>query len=118
MTNAEFKRRAIRHGEIVLRPIDVLPDNLKIVSKSKREIVGHSESGHHHVVVSNDAVELLRPIGADSQELYLRVSGTAQIEHLKTFDRHATTPVEPGLYYINTKQQYDYFLKRQTNVMD
>lgn len=118
MNNKEFKNRAIRHGEIVLKPIDELPDNLEVVSKSNREIVGHSESGHHHVVVSDGDIELLRPKGADSEELYLRVSGAAQIQHLKAFDRHETKPVEPGVYYVNTKQQYDYFLKRQTRVLD
>lgn len=118
MTNKEFQRRAVRHGEITLKPINKLPNGLEVVSTNKQAIVGHSESGHHHVVISDGSVELLRPIGADSQDLYLRVSGAARIEHLKTFDRHETKQVEPGLYYVNTKEQYDYFLKRTTRVMD
>jgi hypothetical protein len=32
----EFKERAVRHGEIMLIPIDRLPENLDVVEKGKR----------------------------------------------------------------------------------
>lgn len=119
MTNKEFTKRAVRHGEIVLKPLDKLPEGLEVVEEANRVIVGHSESGHHHVAVC-DAVSLtlLKPIGADSSDLYLKVSKEARIEHLKTFDRHETKVLHPGFYYINTKQQYDYFAKRMERVVD
>ena len=119
MTNKEFKERAVRHGELTLIPVDKLPTGLKEVEHGNRVIVGHSESGHHHVAVCEaDDLTLLRPIGADSNDLYLKVSKEARIEHLKTFDRHETKVLHPGYYYINVKQQYDYFAKVQTRVQD
>lgn len=119
MTNKEFKQRAVRHGEIVLKPIDKLPEGLQEVETGRKVIVGHSESGHHHVAVCDaDNLTLLRPVGADSGDLYLKVSSVARIEHLKTYDRHETKVLHPGYYYINTKMQYDYFAKIQTRVQD
>jgi hypothetical protein len=119
MKSNEFKQRAIRHGEIVLIPLDKLPENLEQVSTGRQVIVGHSESGHHHVAVCDtDDLTLLRPAGADDQGLFLKVSAVARIEHLKTFDRHETKPIQAGYYFINTKEQYDYFAKRTVQVLD
>jgi hypothetical protein len=117
----EFQERAIRHGEIVLLPIDKFPDGLEKIESGRKVIVGHSESGHHHVAVAvcdADSLTLLRPVGADSNDLYLEVSGAARIEHLKPYDRHETKPVAPGYYHINTKMAHDYFLKRAVRVID
>ena len=114
-----FKERAIRHGEIVITPVDKLPDGLERVEVGSQIIIGHSESGHHHVAVCDtDGLTLLRPAGADDQGLYLQVEGVARIEHLKPYDRHETKSIQPGYYFVNTKEQYDYFLKRQTRVLD
>jgi len=119
MNVKEFADRAVRHGEIMLIPIDTLPGELTEVQRGRRVIVGHSETGQHHVAVceSND-LRLLKPTGADSNDLYLEVTGVAQIEHLKPYDRHETKTLQPGIYFVNTKEQFDYFLKRQTRVMD
>lgn len=119
MKKDTFKQRAVRHGEIMLIPVDALPDGLATVESGNRVIVGHSESGHHHVAVAeaND-LTLLRPAGADSTDLYLEVKSAARIEHLKPYDRHETKPIQPGYYFVNTKEQYNYFAKRQERVQD
>lgn len=119
MKATEFRARAIRHGEITLVPVDKLPEGLEVVSTARSHIVGHSESGHHHVAVCDEAdLTLLCPAGADSGDLYLQVASQARIEHLKPFDRHETKVIAPGYYYVATKSAYDYFLKRQTKVVD
>lgn len=119
MKTKEFKQRAIRHGEIMLIPISKLPEGLEQVEQGKRVIVGHSESGHHHIAVCDaDNLTLLRPQGADSPDPYLEVSSVARIEHLKTYDRHETKTIMPGYYFVNTKMAYDYFAKRQVRVVD
>jgi len=115
----EFRERAIRHGEIVLIPVDRLPENLEVVEKGNRVIVGHSESGHHHVAVC-DALDLtlLRPVGADSSDLYLEVSAPARIEHLKEFDRHETKTLSEGYLRVVNKTEYDCFAKVRRRVLD
>lgn len=39
----------IRHGEVLLKPIDSLPEGAILEKTVKKEIVAHSETGHHHV---------------------------------------------------------------------
>lgn len=103
----------------MLIPVDKLPEGLEIVEQGKRVIVGHSESGHHHVAVCDSTnLAMLKPKGADSPDLYLEVSAPAYIEHLKPYDRHVTKPIAPGYYFVNPKMAYDYFLKRQVQVVD
>lgn len=119
MKGTEFKQRAVRHGEVVLIPIDKLPDGLEIKERSREIVVGFSETHHHHVAVCDTAdLTLLRPVGADSSDLYLQVSAPARIKHLKAYDRHETKSIQPGYYHVNTKMAYDYFLKRQIAVVD
>jgi len=114
-----FKERAVRHGEIMLIPVDRLPENLEVVQKGKRVIVGHSESGHHHVAVCEAAdLTLLRPKGADSPDLYLEITAPSRIEHLKTSERHETKTLEAGYLRIVNKTEYNYFAKVIQRVVD
>jgi len=119
MTNKEFKERAVRHGEVVLIPIDKLPEDLKQIETGRQVIVGHSESGHNHVAVCDtESLALFRPKGADSPDLFLEVLHESRIEHRKTFDRHETKVLKPGLFRIYIKAGYNYFLKRMEKVVD
>jgi hypothetical protein len=119
MKAEEFKQRAVRHGEVMLIPIASFPEGLEKVESKGTIIVGHSESGHHHVAICDTAdLSLLRPQGADSPDLYLEVSAPARIKHLKQYDRHETKPLAVGFYKIVTKSGYDYFLKRQISIVD
>lgn len=112
MTNEEYQKRMIRHGEVVIVPIDAIPKGVVVAYQGKEYTVGHSESGHHHVAVGElpDAMTVFKPAGADSQELYLRVSGPAHVEHRKSFDTHETKPILPGDYIIEIAQEFDYTL--------
>ena len=116
MNNKEFQKRAIRHGEISLIPIDELPGNLKQIYEGAEYIIGHSETGHHHVAVGD--ITIFQPKGADDETIYLRVNKDSQLKHLKTFDRHETLPVFRGLYMRVQKTAYNYFRKVQERVVD
>ena len=113
MTNKEFGKKAIRHGEITLKPLDVLPEKVKELYSGKKYIVGHSETGHHHVLLSS----ALRVYELDN-ELYLDVQKIGELEHQKSFDKHDTKVVQPGFYKVVVKKAYDYFKKKMTQVRD
>jgi hypothetical protein len=49
------QRTPIRHGEILLLPVDSVPHGQ--TNQVTSCIVGHSESGHHHVLESGEAFE-------------------------------------------------------------
>ena len=115
-----FAKKAIRHGEVVIVPIDVLPTGIEQVYAGKEYIIGHSETGHHHVAVADslNALTVFRPVGADDGTLFLRVTKDSRVEHRKSFDQHETKTLLRGLYQITIKRNYDYFAKRLEQVRD
>ena len=111
-TLEDFGKRAVRHGEILLVPIAELPEGAEETFKGKEYIVGHSETGHHHVAYGNIGVFTL------GERTFLKIESKSRIEHLKTFERHPTQPLFKGLYEVTVKRAYDYFKKRMENVRD
>ena len=105
MNSKTFSKKAIRHGEVMIIPIDELPEGLEQIHSGREYIVGHSETGHHHVAVGTlpDAITAYRPAGADSQYLYLKVTSKSVIEHRKTTEKHETKTLHPGIYKVSIK---------------
>src|SRR5688572_20688762 len=120
MNNKTRQQKMVRHGEILLVPVDRLPKNIEQIYEGDEFIVGHSETGHHHVAVGTvkNALAVFKPTGADTQDLYLRVNSTARLEHLKTFDKHETKTLEEGVYLVRPKNEYDPFAKLVQRVRD
>lgn len=44
----------IRHGEVILNPIQKLPSDAKLNNESNKIVVAHSETGHHHILQTLD----------------------------------------------------------------
>lgn len=108
----DFEKRAVRHGELLLKPITELPFDAQEVFKGKEHICAHSETGHHHVAVGD--IRVLQS-GAD---FFLEAVKDSRIEHRKSFEKHETKTIFKGLYQIVLKKGYDYFLKRMEQVRD
>ena len=113
-------------GEISIRKIDALPAGLKLRDKPKSgtHVIGHSETGHHHVMAT-DGIDVLDDPDFSSSEgfnrFYLRVTAPTPLEHNRGHDTHeallfAGTPEAPGLYEITINREYDPYaeLARQT----
>ena len=120
MKNKTLQEQMVRHGEILIVPIDKLPSNVEEVFSGKQYIVGHSETGHHHIAVGarTDALTVFKPIGADTTDIYLRVNSVAKLKHQKTFDRHETKTLHEGVYLVRGKNEYDPFAKLVRRVQD
>jgi hypothetical protein len=104
---------AIRHGENLLLPIKSIPKGAK---SFKTYIVGHSESGHHHVLESKANFEVIDD--KEKQELYLRLFEPAKLVHKKQFDAHKTLTVPAGMYRVIRKQEYNPWEEVMQNVFD
>lgn len=91
---------AIRHGECLLIPVDTLPKGK--LTKGKSVIIGHSETGHHHTLVSKTEFDYL-----DKAMLYIRLFEPAKLVHQKTVDRHKDLVVPAGIYKVVHKNEYD-----------
>ncbi|MCX7898509.1 MAG: hypothetical protein N2444_00200 [Methylocystis sp.] len=68
-------------------------------------IVGHSETGHHHVVDA-DCATLTR---VDEFTAYLSVSKPTELRHLREFDTHQSIALQPGMYEFRTGREFDPF---------
>lgn len=106
------ERVSIMHGENWLQPVDSLPEGK--TTKTKLYVAGHSETGHHHVLESKQDMEVLEENG----ERYVLINEVAQLFHKKSFDVHETVTVEPGVYRITHKNEYDPFTKVIRRVFD
>lgn len=104
----------IRHGEILLIPSAApAPGSVTAVDHSTAPVVGHSETGHHHVLECPAAVEVIH---ADAT--YVRLAEPGALVQLKETDRHRDLPVPAGLYKVLTKTEYDPFADQRRAVID
>lgn len=103
--NMKDQRTPIQHGEALLLPVNNLP--VGKTSKTTEIIIAHSETGHHHVVISKQPLETIGNI--DKHDLYLRLFTPAQLVHKKPTQKHKTLTVPVGDWKILHKTEYNPF---------
>jgi hypothetical protein len=112
-----MKKHIVRHGEVVLKQIDSLPKEAKLQKEVNKEIVAHSETGHHHVLETIDMSKMKFYVA--NGETYIEVPSMASLWHQKTGkDVHTPHKIIPGFYKINIKKSYNYFSKLLERVRD
>ena len=101
----------IRHGEIVLKQVDALPAGAVLKEETKDFIVGHSETGHHHVITVKNKPDMNKVKFYTTKDgEYVEVQAMAELWHKKSGEYiHKTLPLAPGIYKRQRKQEYDYF---------
>jgi hypothetical protein len=95
-------RTPIRHGEVLLLPVDAMPSGTSEQVSSC--IVGHSESGHHHVLESDG---VFQQIVAPNGDLYVDLSAPTPLRHHKLHQHHRELSVPPGAWRVVTKKEFD-----------
>lgn len=86
-------------GEISFISTKEIPaDAKKVIPVNGQYIIGHSETGHHHVIKEHDGIEVFESAN-DNSVIYLRVNNTtALLEHLRWFDTHQAWSFSDGIY--------------------
>lgn len=116
-----FTGPPIAHGEVTIVPIAAIPSGHgpAIPTEGGRHVLGHSESGHHHVLDRVKNIERFRapdspeaeniPISAPLRS-YLRVlADKVAVKHMKPEsnpERHADQEIPPGDYLVTTGVEY------------
>lgn len=108
------ERVAVMHGECLIVPVDKLPRGGR--KKESQCIIGHSETGHHHVLISKQPFEVMPE--TEKHSLYVRLFEPAEVKHQKTFDIHETQVLAPGGYAVYHKTEYDPFTEVVRRVFD
>lgn len=105
------KRVAVTHGELFFRPISRMPKGERVSYDSF--IIGHSETGHHHVLTSPKKFELI-----DGEDRAILLKDVAKLFHQKEQDTHQTQVLAPGAYKVYHKKEYNPFKKIVEKVWD
>lgn len=82
-------------------------------------IVGHSETGHHHVLAASEvAVAVLDKPPAGMRILRAIVDNPTPLEHLRPHDTHEPIMLEPGDYEIRIAREYDHYAELARQAAD
>jgi len=93
-----------RQGDVLLIPVDNIPDGTRTVARDDRGrlVLAEGEvTGHAHAIV-DEAAELVT--ADEAAELYLLVHGTDPVALLH--EEHATVQVPPGKYERRILREY------------
>ena len=113
------KIQIVRHGEVILKPISILPKNLKIKSEGHKQIIAHSETGHHHTLVSDIETQKIQILVDENGASYIKIDYPATLIHEKTGSEvHTPHKILPAIYQIIIKKQFDYFERKIKEVRD
>lgn len=110
-----------RQGEVLILKLDdtALPDWPELQQESGHLIVGHSETGHHHVLERPEAVKIVaKPNTGAMTILRMIVSEPTRIIHLRDHDTHAPVDLPPGSYEIRGQQEYDPYAEMARRAAD
>jgi len=104
-----MKTKQIQQGDCLITQLNTMPEGVGKLISRKRCVLAHGESGHSHVVESEDA-ELIQ-IG---ERMLLKLETRAVVKH----EEHGAITLEPGLYEIGRVNEYDYFAEMTRKVID
>lgn len=108
------KAQIVRHGEVILKPA-ILPKEVQLIKQTKKYVVAHSETGHHHVLESIDNYEVFTSNG----DTYIKLGTVGTLFHEKTGSEvHIPHVIQPAVYKVVIKQAYDYFARKMASVRD
>lgn len=100
-----------RQGEVtIIRLPDgsQLPNWPDLEREAGRLIVGHSETGHHHVIERPEAVRIVaKPDGRAMTIMRAIVTEPTRVIHLRGHDTHAPIDLPPGNYEFRGQIEYD-----------
>lgn len=98
-------------GEVYLKRLNSLPVPrgwTELKAECGRVVIGHSETGHHHVVPDGDVMVYEKPTESEGMRiLRMIVKNTTKLEHLRDFDTHAPIPLDPGHYEVRIGRELD-----------
>lgn len=102
----KFEKHAAQ-GELTITKLDRVPKNIGELVKPicGNLIVGHSETGHHHVVDA-DCATLTR---VDLFTAFLNVRKATRLVHQREYDTHPPIELQPGMYEFRTGREFDPF---------
>lgn len=107
-------------GEITIRRIGkgAVPTGSALKPDNGMLIIGHSETGHHHVLehTRGATVTVLERAPEGMKILHAILTEANSLVHKREHDTHETIALEPGEYEIRIAREFDHYaeLARQS----
>lgn len=113
-------------GEITIRRVGNLPKDRKLPSgftamkpENGKFIIGHSETGHHHIIDAIGAVVGVMDRPPEGMRvLYAILENPLSLEHLRPYDTHGAQMNDPGVYEFRIAREYDHYAELARQSMD
>lgn len=107
-------------GEIRIYRIDTIPaDAAPLAEEDGQHIIGHSETGHHHVLEAERVQVFEAPTAPEGMRvLYALLESPGELKHLRSFDTHAPHSFDPGIYMFRADREYDPYAELARRVAD
>jgi hypothetical protein len=107
-------------GEVRYFRVAAMPDGLKPLARENGQfIIGHSETGHHHVlIVDSAAVFEAQDAPEGMRVLYALLDTPGELRHLRDYDKHRSHFLEPGVYMFRTDREYDPYAEMERRAAD
>ncbi len=108
-------------GEIRMFRIDEIPaDATPLKKEGGKYIIGHSETGHHHVLEAERVQVFEAPNAPQGMRILYAILDTAgSLEHLRGHDTHAPHAFQPGdKIMFRTDREYDPYAELARRVAD
>ena len=101
-----------QQGDVLLKKIEMLPDDLTEIYLNEDKILAKGEiTNHAHRIKSDNKVRLLRDVNGN---LYLDV----QKESILLHEEHGDIIISPAKYRIEIVQEYNHFLEETRKIVD
>lgn len=94
-------------GDLMFRRIAAVPKSAREVVAPSDDgiVVGHSETGHHHVVQNISAAQFFRE-NAASLIGYLETSEPVDVVHMRSWDTHETLRLPAGTWEVRQQREW------------
>lgn len=115
-----MKKQIYRHGELLLKQVDKLPEGAVLQEEVFKKIVAHSGTGHHHILELKDKVDMSKmKVYSWKGDTYIEVPQIAELWHQKSDkDMHTPHKIVPAIYKVVIKKHFDYFTGALARVRD
>jgi hypothetical protein len=100
-----------RQGECLFVRIesnDAIDDGFRpVAAENGLLIIGHSETGHHHVIEMDRSPSAELLISQSNEFIgLLKLGESAEVKHLRDFDQHAPVHLPAGDYRVRYRREF------------
>jgi hypothetical protein len=105
-----------RHGDILIKQIEILPNNLKKVQETKSFVIAEGETtGHKHLLQVLDRTATDFCVYQNEQGNYiLDMKSDGKLTH----EEHKEITIKKGIYFVGHEQEFSPFDEEIKRVRD